>query len=197
MGRYNKINLLNKGEIKMVFIIVIVILVVLGFWVMSTYNSLITLRERVDNAKAQIATQIESRWDALKSLIEATKQYSKHEAEVLESVTEKRASIGKNSSISQMENAEQEFNGVLGRLIAVSESYPDLKASGVYQSTMASVNKYEDNVRNSRMIYNDVVTRFNRAIKMFPGSIVAGIFKFVASDYFEGTETKQDMPSWE
>lgn len=179
------------------FIILIVILVAVGLWVMSTYNSLITLRERVDNAKAQIATQIESRWDALKSLIEATKQYSKHEAEVLEGVTEKRASIGKNSSISQMENAEQEFNGVLGRLIAVSESYPDLKASQVYQSTMASVNKYEDNVRNSRMIYNDVVTRFNRAIKMFPGSIIAGIFKFDSRDYFEGTETKQDMPSWE
>ena len=179
------------------FIILIVILVVVGFWVMNTYNSLITLRERVDNAKAQIATQIESRWDALKSLIEATKQYSKHEAEVLEGITEKRASIGKNSSISQMENAEQEFNGVLGRLIAVSESYPDLKASSVYQTTMASVNKYEDNVRNSRMIYNDVVTRFNRAIKMFPGSIIAGIFKFEGRDYFQGTDTKQDMPSWE
>lgn len=181
----------------MTFIILIVILVVIGFWVMSTYNSLITLRERVDNAKAQIATQIESRWDALKSLIEATKQYSKHEAEVLESVTEKRASIGQNSSISQIENAEQQFNNVLGRLIAVSESYPDLKASSVYQTTMDSVNKYEDNVRSSRMIYNDIVTRFNRAIKMFPGSIIAGIFKFEARDYFQGTDTKQDMPSWE
>lgn len=179
------------------FIILIVVLVAVGFWVMSSYNSLITLRERVDNAKAQIATQIESRWDALKSLIEATKQYSKHEAEVLESVTEKRASIGKNSSVSQIENSEQEFNNVLGRLIAVSESYPDLKASGVYQTTMASVNKYEDNVRNSRMIYNDIVTRFNRAIKMFPGSIIAGIFKFTERDYFQGTETKQEMPSWE
>lgn len=181
----------------MTLIILIVVLVVLGFWVMSTYNSLITLRERVDNAKAQIATQIESRWDAIKSLIEATKQYSKHEADVLEGVTAKRASVGKNSSVSQMENAEQEFNGVLGRLIAVSESYPDLKASSVYQTTMASINKQEDNVRNSRMIYNDIVTRFNRAIKMFPGSIIAGMFKFEASDYFQGTETKKDMPSWE
>ena len=181
----------------MTLIIIIVIIVALGLWVMSTYNSLITLRERVDNAKAQIATQIESRWDAIKSLIDATKQYSKHEADVLESVTAKRASIGQNSSVAQLEQSEQEFNGVLGRLIAVSENYPDLKASGVYQTTMAAINKQEDNVRNSRMIYNDVVTRFNRAIKLFPGSIIAGIFKFLPGDYFQGTETKQEMPSWE
>ena len=96
------------------FIILIVVVIVIGFWLMSTYNSLVTVRERVDNAKAQIATQIESRWDALKSLIDATKQYSKHEAEVLESVTEKRASIGRSSSVEQIENAEREFSGVLG-----------------------------------------------------------------------------------
>lgn len=179
------------------FIILIGLVLLIGFWVMSTYNSLVTVRERVENAKAQIATQIESRWDALKSLIDATKQYSKHEAEVLESVTEKRASIGRNSSVEQIENAEREFSGVLGRLIAVSESYPDLKASQVYQSTMGSINKFEDNVRNARMIYNDVVTKFNRLIKMFPSSIVAGLFKFEEKPYFEATETKKDMPSWE
>lgn len=177
--------------------ILVVIIVVLLAWGISTYNSLVTTRERVDNAKAQIATQIESRWDAVKSLIQATKQYSKHEAEVLESVTANRASIGKNSSIQQMENSESELNNVLGRLIAVSESYPDLKASSVYESTMASINKFEDYVRNARMIYNDTVTKFNRKIKMFPSSILAGMFNFEAREYFEGTETKQDMPSWE
>ena len=154
------------------------------------------MRERVDNAKAQIATQIESRWDAVKSLIEATKQYSSHEAEVLEGVTEKRARVGKNSSVEEMENAESEFNGVLGRLIAVSESYPDLKASQVYRSTMTSINKFEDNVRNARMIYNDVVTKLNRTIQVFPSSIIAGMFNFKKGEYFQGTETKQDMPNW-
>lgn len=180
-----------------VIIIILVIVVAVAFWGVGIYNSLVTLRERVDNAKAQIATQIESRWDAIKSLIEATKQYSNHEAEVLESVTEKRASIGRSSSVSEMENAEREFNNVLGRLIAVSENYPDLKASGVYQSTMTSINKFEENVRNARMIYNDVVTRYNRKTKVFPSSIVAGMFNFEQREYFEGTETKQEMPSWE
>lgn len=178
------------------FIILLVLIVGIGFWIGSTYNRLVTLRERVDNGKAQIATQIESRWDAVRSLIEATKQYSKHEAEVLESVTEKRASIGRDSSIQEMENAERELNSVLGRLIAVSENYPDLKASRVYENTMNSINKFEDNVRNARMIYNDVVTRFNRAIKVFPASLIAGLFKFEEREYFEGTDTKQEMPSW-
>lgn len=181
----------------MEFLVLLVIVGALAAWVVSIYNSLVTLRERVDNAKAQIATQIESRWDAIKSLIEATKQYSAHEAQVLESVTEKRASIGKNSSVEQIEEAERQFNGVLGRLLAVSESYPDLKASTVYQTTMESINTFENNVRNARMIYNDIVTRFNRKTKVFPSSIVASMFKFVEREYFEATETKVEMPSWQ
>lgn len=178
-------------------ILIVVVLIVVAAWTVSTYNTLITIRERVDNAKAQISTQIESRWDAVKSLIDATKLYSKHEAEVLENVTQQRASIGQNSSIKDIENSESELNNVVGRLIAVAESYPDLKASNVYATTMASINKFEDNVRNSRMIYNDTVTKFNRKIKVFPSSIIANMFHFDERNYFEGTETKQDMPSWE
>lgn len=182
----------------MPFLIGLVVLVaIVIFWAISIYNSLVTLRERVDNAKAQIATQIESRWDAIKSLIEATKKYSAHEAEVLESVTASRASIGRGSSIKDMEKDQSQLESVVGRLIAVSEAYPDLKASNVYQDTMASINKYEDNVRSSRMIYNDVVTRYNRMLQVFPSSIIAGMFNFSSREYFEGTETKQDMPSWE
>lgn len=182
----------------MVYIIgVIIVVALLAFWVISIYNSLVTLRERVDNAKAQIVTQIESRWDAIKSLIQATKQYSKHEAEVLESVTQERASIGRSSSVEDIEESQSQLDGIVSRLIAVSESYPDLKASNVYKDTMASINKYEDNVRNSRMIYNDVVTRYNRKTRVFPSSIVAGMFNFRQRDYFEGTESKQEMPSWE
>jgi|SRR5699024_4581773 len=175
----------------------IAIIVILVLWGVSVYNSLVTLLERVNNAKAQIATQIESRWDALKSLIDATKKYSEHEATVLENVTEERASIGRGSSVSDIENDEAQFNNVLGRLIAVSEAYPDLKASQVYQNTMDNIDKYENNVRNSRMIYNDTVTRYNRKIRVFPSNIIAGIFNFREREYFEATESKQDMPGWD
>lgn len=178
-------------------VVVGIIIVLIILWVISTYNSLVSLRERVSNATAQIATQIESRWDAVKSLIDATKQYAKYEGETLEKITENRSSIGRNSSVSEMEADQEQFNNVLGRLIAVSENYPDLKASNVYQTTMKSINDYENNVRNSRMIFNDVVTRLNRKIQMFPSNIVASIFAFKTQAYFESTENKRDMPTWE
>lgn len=172
-------------------------IVLIAIWAIGAYNGFVNLKERVFNSRAQIATQIESRWDALKSLIQATKQYAKHEAEVLENVTQSRASIGQNSSVSELEENATQFNNVLGRLIAVAESYPDLKASSVYESTMNSVDKYENQVRQSRMIYNDTVTMYNRRTKTFPSNIIAGMFNFTPEAYFEVTESKTDMPSWE
>lgn len=182
----------------MVFsIIAIILIIAIVIWVIATYNNFITLGERVTNGKAQIATQIESRWDAVESLISATKSYSQHEAKTLEDVTAKRINVGQNSSIDEIEKGEAQLNSVLGRLIAISENYPDLKASEVYQSTMQSINKFEEHVRSARMIYNDVVTRFNRQIKIFPSNIVAKLFNFTAREYFQGTDAKQEMPKWD
>lgn len=180
-----------------ILIPIVVIILLIVVWAIGAYNGFVNLKERVFNSRAQIATQIESRWDALKSLIQATKQYAKHEAEVLENVTQSRASIGQNSSVSELEENATQFNSVLGRLIAVAESYPDLKASSVYQSAMNSVDKYENQVRQSRMIYNDTVTMYNRRTKTFPSNIIAGMFNFTPEPYFEVTESKTDMPSWE
>lgn len=180
-------------------IIVVFIIVVFGaiaLWVISMYNRFVTLRERVANGRAQIAAQIESRWDAVKNLISATKEYAKHESEVLESITAKRATVGQDSSVSELEENDAQLNNVVGRLIAISESYPDLKASEVYKTTMESVNKFEDNVRHSRMIYNDVVTRYNRQIKQFPTNFIAKTFSFLEEEYFKQTESKEEMPSW-
>lgn len=174
----------------------IVILLILVTWTIKTYNKFITLGERVSNAKGQIATQIESRWDAVRNLIEATKTYSKHEAETLENVITQRISIHPNSPIEQIEEYDQQINHVLGRLMAISENYPELKASKVYLKTMDSVDKYENHVRHSRMIYNDVVTRFNRLVRMFPSNIIARLFKFEVKEYFQETENKLNMPSW-
>lgn len=176
---------------------IFLVVVVVGIYVLVTYNQFVSLNERVDNGKAQIATQIESRWDAVSSLISATKRYSAHESEVLASITEKRASLGKDSSVRELEESDGQLQQVVGRLIAISEGYPELKASDVYQNTMNSIQKFEDHVRHARMIYNDVVTRFNRQVKMFPSNFVAKIFRFKEREYFEATESKEAMPSWE
>src|SRR5699024_3140897 len=178
-------------------ILAIIFIIVFIFWLIKTYNTFITLAERVLNGKAQIATQIESRWDAVKSLIHATKKYAQYEVETLETVTEKRVNVGKDSSINELEQDESALNNVVGRLIAISENYPDLKASEVYQTTMDSIQQHEEYARGARMIYNDVFTKFNRQLKMFPSNIVAKLFNFTEKEYFQGTETKQEMPSWE
>ena len=185
--------LITIGILVLLFIGFIVIVGVLGI---VAYNRFVTLAERVKNARGQIATQIESRWDAVTNLISATKEYSKHESETLERIVEKRVNIGENSSIDDIEANDSQLNNVVGRLIAISESYPDLKASEVYKQTMESVNKFEDNVRHSRMIYNDVVTRYNRQLKQFPTNIIGKMFKFSEEKYFERSEEKAEMPSW-
>ncbi|PXW87337.1 LemA protein [Streptohalobacillus salinus] len=176
-------------------VVVLVIIILIG-WVISTYNRLVSTRELVENAMGQISTQIESRWDALKSMIDGTKRYEKHEAEVLEGITEKRSQIGKGAEVSDVNQDDQLFNQALGRLIAVAENYPDLKASTVYQDTLRNIDKYENQVRQSRMIYNDTVTKYNRIIQMVPSNIIAGMFNFTKRDYFEGTQEKTEMPSW-
>lgn len=182
-------------EIMLIFIIFSIVLLFI-FWGVSQYNMLVTERERVSNAKAHIAAQIESRWDALTSLMSATKQYATHERETFESIAITRSSVSRNSDVDELEQEEQHYRQTLTKVLAVAEAYPDLKASTLYSDTIGSINEYEKNVRLSRMTYNDAVTRYNRNIKMFPRNIIANQAGFYEEDYFENSEEKTDMPSW-
>ncbi len=177
-------------------IVIVAILVVLALFVISNYNSLVKLREMVENAMSNIAAQVESRWDALSNLIDAAKKYSEHEAQVLSEITASRTGIDRDATAQDVERDDNVFSKALGRIVAVAEAYPDLKASEVYKTTMNSVNTYEENVRMSRMIYNDTVTKLNTKIQTFPSNIVASIFGFSKGEYFKNSETKTDMPSW-
>jgi len=177
-------------------ILLILLIVIVLFWTITTYNELIRLRELVRNAMGQISTQIESRWDALQNMIEGTKQYAEYEVKTLESLTEQRASLGENAAVADVNKDDQLFNQAMGQLFAIAESYPDLKASQVYQETLKSVDRYEQQVRQSRMIYNDTVTKYNRIIQSVPSNIIASIFKFTQESYFESSDTKKEMPSW-
>src|SRR5699024_1378563 len=184
-------------EVTVLVVIVILAISFLAIYIMKTYNSFITLGERVRNAKAQITTQIESRFDAVKSLIEATKKYEKYESETLEEIIGQRVGMTQDTSIEKIEQENDELNHIVGRLIAISESYTELKASDVYVKTMDNIDTYENNVRHARMIYNDVVTNFNRMVRMFPSNMIASMFQFTQKEYFKGTDSKQDVPSWE
>ncbi|WP_262123119.1 LemA family protein [Anaerococcus sp. Marseille-Q5996] len=175
-------------------ILIIVVLIVLA--IVGVYNSLVRKNEMVANAMNQIGTQLQSRWDALNNLIDATKDYAKYESETLDKITKNRTGVNKNSSPADVSREENEFKSALNQFYAVAENYPDLKSSQVYKSTMDSINKYEDNVRHSRMIYNDTVTSFNRYIKSFPQNLFAGMFGYGEKDYFKNEEVSNQAPKW-
>lgn len=184
----------NTSLIILILLFIIIVFFVL--WAVSTYNRLIGARELVRNAMGQISAQIESRWDALQNMIEGTKQYAKYEAKTLESITAQRSSLGRDVAVDQVNQDDQLFSQAMGSLFAIAESYPDLKASQMYQDTLQNVDRYEQQVRQSRMIYNDTVTKYNRIIQSVPSNIIASMFNFNQKAYFENTETKTDMPSW-
>lgn len=177
-------------------IIGLIIIALVVVFAIITYNSLVRSEEMVSNSMAQIAAQVESRWDALRNLMDATKHYSDFELEAFEKITQNRSSINKESTPTEVEKDDQAFSGAMRSFYAVAENYPDLKSSNLYQDTMASINKYEDNVRHSRMIYNDTVTKFNRSIKSFPQNIFAGMLGFTEKEYFTNDPGKKDAPSF-
>ncbi|MFM1515585.1 LemA family protein [Helcococcus ovis] len=187
---------LNLGGGTITLIVIAMVVVFLILYLISVYNKLIALRENVRNSMSQIATQIESRWDVITNLIGATSKYSEHEAKTLREVIGMRTGINRNSSAAEVLKDDQLFQQAMDRINVVVESYPNLKADSLYINTMNNVDKYENNVRNARMIFNDSVTKYNREILMFPKNIFAGMFGFQQEVYFKNSETKADMPQW-
>lgn len=178
------------------FIALIVVVVIIALWFVGVHNSMISLVEKVSNAKSQISVQIESRWDALTSLIKATKKYSEYESATIENIIHARTKVTGKSDVEELNESENQFQRAFGGLMAIVERYPELKADKTYTQTMEAVNKYEDNVRYARMTFNDTVTMYNRKIKSIPTNVIAGMMGLKEENYFEGSSNKQDMPMW-
>lgn len=172
-----------------------VLIVVLVFWMISVQRSFVVLDENINNAMSQIGVQLSSRWDALTSLLDLTKGYAAHEYNTLTETIKARRSITKDSSPDDVRKQENVIAEAMGKIMAVAESYPELKADQTYIKTMDAVNQYENMVRTSRLIYNDSVTKLNRAIRMFPASMIAGILGFSKRAYLEALEEKANIPS--
>ena len=150
--------------------------------------------ENINNAMGQIGVQLSSRWDALTALLDLTKGYAEHEYKTLSDTIKMRTSISSASSADDVNKQENILTEAMGKIMAVAEGYPELKANENYIKTLDSVNQYENLVRKSRLIYNDSVTKLNREIRMFPTSIAAGILHITSRDYLEADDKKADMP---
>ena len=176
-------------------IIILVIVAALVLWVISMQNKLVQSDELCNNALKQINVQQVSRYDAIKALVKLTREYASYESETLEKViAQRKITSAANPTISEINENEAALQQMSARLIAVAEQYPDLKANQNYQQTMADIKQYEENVRLSRMTFNDTVTKFNNMVRMFPGSLVAGILGFAKREYLADEPAKKDYP---
>ena len=179
----------------MTFIIVIALVVLLVLWVISIQNKLVKSDEICNNALKQINVQQISRYDALQALVKLTREYAGYEAETLQKVVEARKITSSPVPTAAEINAnEQALSEIAARLIAVAEAYPELKANQNYQDTMHSIKEYEENVRLSRMTFNDTVTRFNQQVRVFPASLVASMLGFAKREYLAEDTSKKDYP---
>ena len=176
-------------------IIILIIAAALILWGISVQNKLVQADELCNNALKQINVQQISRYDALQALIKLTREYASYESETLEKViAQRKITASANPTVSEINANEQLLQEASAKLIAVAERYPDLKANQSYQQTMADIKSYEENVRLSRMTFNDTVTKFNNQVRMFPGSVVAGILGFGKRDYLADEPAKKDYP---
>jgi LemA protein len=163
---------------------VVVVLLVLVF--ILSYNGLVRLRNRIDNAWSQIDVQLKRRYDLIPNLVETVKGYASHERQVLENVTQARANAINAQGPAQQADAENMLSGALKSLFAVAEAYPDLKANQNFLSLQEELTSTEDRVAYARQFYNDSVLSYNNKLQTFPRNVIAGMFNFEKREYFEG-----------
>ena len=168
------------------YIIVGVVVILISVFI-ATYNKLVRLRNQVRNAWAQIDVQLKRRHDLIPNLIETVKGYMKHERETLEAITKARnlAQQAASSGPGARAKAETELSSALGRLLAVVENYPDLKANQNFLALQEELTSTENKLSFSRQYYNDSVLRYNNRTQMFPSNMIASMTGFKASEFFE------------
>jgi LemA protein len=176
----------------------VVLWIILGFavivagYVWMTYNSLITLRERIREALSSIDVQLKRRTDLIPNLIETVKGYAKHEKEIFENVTKARSAILSAKTPQEKATADNMLEGALKSIFAVAENYPDLKASENFSRMQEDLTDTENKIAYSRQFYNSNVLEYNSKIKSFPAVIVANQFGFKEEQFFEAKEQDRE-----
>lgn len=166
-------------------IIIVAIIAVLLLILIGMYNSLVKLRNQVKNAWSQIDVQLKRRHDLIPNLIDTVKGYMKHERDTLENITNARANAMSATGVADKAKAEGQLNNALGQLQIAVENYPDLKANTNFLALQEELTSTENKIAFSRQNYNDQVLSYNNKIEMFPSNIIASMFSFKQSEFFE------------
>ena len=177
-------------EIILLAIGAVIVLFVLFF--VFAYNSLVGQRMRIDNAWSQIDVQLKRRHDLIPNLVETVKGYAKHEKTVFESVTKARAASISAQTIGEKAKADNMLSGTLKSLFAVAENYPQLQASENFKMLQEELSGVEAKIAYARQFYNDSVLSYNTAIQTVPTNIIAGMFGFVAREFFKADDSERE-----
>lgn len=171
-----------------------VVLGAIALWLVFVYNKLIRMKIRVQEALADIETQLKRRYDLVPNLVETVKGYAKHEAGVFEKVTEARSKAMQAGSLKDKAQSENMFSESLKSLFAVAESYPELKANQNFIELQRELVDTEDKIQAARRFYNSAVRDYNIALAVFPQNLLAGTFGFKPSELFETTSEAEKQP---
>ena len=175
--------------------IIIAVLVLLVIWYFSTYNSLISLRNRKDDQFSQIDVQLKRRADLIPNLVETVKGYAKHESKTLEDVIKARNTYTTAHTVDEKVKASGEITNALNKLFALSEAYPDLKANTNFMSLQNDLKDTEDKISMARQFYNDTVLTYNNKVERIPSNIVANISGFKKGEFFQIDEKEKEAPT--
>ena len=167
------------------FVLLLIIIGAVVLMAIGMYNSLITLRNRCDNAWSQVDVQLRRRYDLIPNLVETVKGYAKHESGVFERVTQARNMAANAQTVKAQGDADNMLTGALKSLFAVAEAYPDLKANQNFLMLQEELAGTESKVAYARQFYNDVVMKFNLKQQVFPSNILANMFGFKTREYFQ------------
>ena len=166
------------------WIAIVILAVLLAVFLVSIFNSLVQLRQRVKNAWSQVDVQLKRRYDLIPNLVNTVKGYAQHEKATLESVTQARNMAMTAGNVKEQAEAENMLSGALRSLFAVAEAYPELKANTNFLQLQGELSDTESKIAFARQFYNDTVQKFNTKIEVFPNNLVAGLLGFQMADYF-------------
>jgi len=177
-----------------VVLIIVAVVVILLLILVGMYNKLVRLRNRAENAWAQVDVQLRKRYDLIPNLVETVKGYAAHERQTFEEVTAARTAAQQAHGVAEQAQAENVLTAALGRLFAVAEAYPQLRATENFQQLQSELEETEDKIAVARQLYNDAVLSYDNARETVPTSIVAGMLGFEPRPYFEIDERSRSLP---
>ena len=181
---------MNTGTLILIIVLVVVLIVIAALW--STYNGLVKLDERVNEAWSDITVQLKYRADLIPNVVETVKGYAKHEKEVFEGVTEARSAVMGAKTVKAAAEAEATMTSALSRVFAIAEAYPQLKADSNFLKLQEQLQDVEDKIQASRRFYNAGAKELNTKIKTFPTNVINKLIgHFKTRDYFEVAETER------